>query len=109
VAPRKGFRLPRSFFVVAYVSGGFENLPVDELQQKMPKQATCIRYLGLLRATIRPTPGCVTSSVVRIRNEFPQILKPLKRSLFQEFGRAFTVYLFNQLTSDLDSMHVHGS
>jgi len=86
------------------VSGGFEILPVDELQQKMPKQATCVRYL--LRATIRPTPGCVPSSVVRIRNEFPQILTPLKRSLFQEFGRAFTVYVFNQLTSDLDSMHV---
>jgi len=88
------------------VSGGFENLPVDELQQKMPKQATCMRYL--LRATIRPTPGCVPSSVVRprIRNEFPQILTPLKRSLFQEFIRAFTVYLYNQLTSDLDFMYV---
>ena len=47
---------------------------------------------------------CIAVYAVRIRNEFPQILKPLKRSLFQEFVTAFTVYLFNQL----DFMHVHG-
>ena len=61
VAPRKGFRLPRSFCCSACDESRFWKSPgVDELQQKMPKHATCIR--SLLRATI--TPGCVPSSVL---------------------------------------------